>query len=255
MTGHESVVRSFSGVAANYATSTGHAHAGVLERFVALLRPIGNERALDIATGAGHVALTLAPQVAEVTAYDLTTAMLEVTADAAEARGIANLTTRQGPAERLPFPDGAFDLVTSRLGAHHFTDLDSALQEMRRVIASGGRIAIEDTVSPDDGASDLALDRIERLRDPSHVRNYTLTEWRTKLAAAGFRIESETTGYFGDGTEMNIEGWMERIGTPIENRALVRHAFDEAPEGLKTILRYDGQAFQIPVVTLLARPQ
>ncbi|RYG36275.1 methyltransferase domain-containing protein, partial [bacterium] len=231
------------------------AHGEVLERFVALLQPIGNERALDIATGAGHVALTLAPKVAEVTAYDLTTAMLEVTADAAEARGIANLTTRQGSAERLPFPDGSFDLVTSRLGAHHFANIDLALEEMRRVIGEEGRLAIEDTVSPDDAASDEALDRIERLRDPSHVRNYTLAEWREKLRAAGFEIVSEETGYFGDGTEMNIEGWMERIGTPVENRPQVRSAFENAPAKLKEILRYDGRAFQIPVVTLLARPQ
>ncbi|CAN5432894.1 class I SAM-dependent methyltransferase [soil metagenome] len=252
MSGHESVVRSFSGVASNYVTSSGHAHAGVLERFVGLLEPKGHERALDVATGAGHVALTLAPLVAEVIAYDVTIAMLEVTADSAAARGITNLQTKQGPAERIPFPDGAFDIVTSRLGAHHFTDIGLALEEMRRVLAKGGKLAIEDTCSPDDSASDEALDRIERLRDPSHGRNYRVAEWRAMLDSAGFHVLSEETGYFGDGTAMEIDGWMDRIRTPVENRPLVWEAFEGAPSALKETLRYDGRAFQIPILTVLA---
>lgn len=251
MSAHDSVVRSFGPVAANYATSSGHAHAGVLQRFVALLEPQGNERVLDVATGAGHVALALAPKVGEVVAYDLTIGMLEVTADSAVARGIENIQTKQGLAERIPFPDGAFDIVTSRLGAHHFENVPLALEEIRRVLARGGRFALEDTCSPDDPASDEALDRIERLRDPSHVRNYTAGEWRKMLVDAGFRIVSEEEGYFGDGTTMEIEGWMDRIRTPIENRPLVRAAFEEAPTALKETLRYDGRTFQLPILTFL----
>src|SRR6188472_2861081 len=112
---HEKVQRQFGPVAGQYTVSIGHSDQAALARVVALAVPTTTDRALDVATGAGHVALALAPHVAEVVAYDLTEAMLEETMRNAGGRGLRNVTPVQGAAEEMPFDDGQFDLVTVRI--------------------------------------------------------------------------------------------------------------------------------------------
>ena len=75
-------------------TSAGHSDPMLLQRVIELAEPKPADRALDIATGAGHTALVLAPHVAEVVAFDLTQQMLEETARNATARCLTNVTTR-----------------------------------------------------------------------------------------------------------------------------------------------------------------
>src|SRR4051812_797789 len=70
-------------------------------------------RVLDVAAGAGHTGLHLASLGHEVTLSDLAAPMLERVREAAVARGLT-VETRQHEAEKLPYPDAIFDLVTSR---------------------------------------------------------------------------------------------------------------------------------------------
>src|SRR5260370_27055293 len=91
--------------------------------------------------GAGHVSFAVAPHAASVVAYDIAEQMLATVAAAAQERGLANITTQQGPAERLPFADATFERVLSRMSAHHWHDVPAALKEVRRVLKPGGRIA------------------------------------------------------------------------------------------------------------------
>ncbi len=102
----------FGAHAASYATSRSHAAGNSLQRLVALVQPKPDWRMLDVATGAGHTALTFAPHVREVIASDLTPQMLEQAAKLAKARGLTNFTTEKAEAESLPFGDASFDLVT-----------------------------------------------------------------------------------------------------------------------------------------------
>jgi ubiquinone/menaquinone biosynthesis C-methylase UbiE len=81
---------------------------------------------LDLASGAGDPALTLAEVVGpdgHVTATDLVPDMLLVAEKFARERGLANITFQQADAETLPFPDQAFDAVTCRLGVMFFRTL------------------------------------------------------------------------------------------------------------------------------------
>jgi ubiquinone/menaquinone biosynthesis C-methylase UbiE len=101
-------------------------------------------RVLDLASGAGDPALTLAEVVGpsgHVTATDLVTEMLAVVEEFARERGLANMSLRQADAEALPFPDEAFDAVTCRLGVMFFSNAQRALGETRRVLKPGGRAA------------------------------------------------------------------------------------------------------------------
>ncbi|MFO1061210.1 MAG: class I SAM-dependent methyltransferase [Dongiaceae bacterium] len=143
-------------------------------------------------------------------AYDLSDEMLAAVAQEAAARGIANLRTAQGPAERLPFPDGAFDVVLSRFSAHHWRDVDAGLREARRVLAPGGRAAFADAVAPEAPLLDTFLQAIELLRDPSHVRDYRVSEWQHKLTAAGFVPGAVTRRRL----RLDFASWIERMRTP-----------------------------------------
>src|SRR6266566_7649604 len=100
----------FGTFAATYATSRPHARGNSLLRLVELVAPRETWIALDIATGAGHVALALASCLAHVVASDLTPQMLGVARGLARERGILNMSFADTRAEALPFADATFDL-------------------------------------------------------------------------------------------------------------------------------------------------
>jgi ubiquinone/menaquinone biosynthesis C-methylase UbiE len=134
-----------------------------LQSFVA---PNGDERALDVGTGAGTLALALAPLVREVVGVDIVSELLE----RARANAPANVTFVEGDATSLPFEAGSFDLVCTRRTLHHIARPERVVAELTRVTASGGRVFVDDQIAPVDPLEALELDRFERARDPSHTR-------------------------------------------------------------------------------------
>jgi ubiquinone/menaquinone biosynthesis C-methylase UbiE len=185
----------FGAFATTYATSRSHAKGNSLTRLVELAAPQPAWTALDIATGAGHVALAFAPRVAHVVASDLTPQMLGVARGLAHDRNIVNMSFADVRAEALPFADATFDLVTCRIAPHHFEDVGKFVAESARVLRRGGLFGLVDNISPDPGMMDgdagalaAAVDEynaFEKLRDPSHVRCLTLGDWRDLVAQAG----------------------------------------------------------------------
>ena len=248
---------SFGPNAAKYTTSQGHADAGALAHLVARVAPRPTDEVLDIGTGAGHTALAFAPCVARVVALDPTPQMLEEVQRNAAARGLGNVSVRDGAAESLPFGAGSFDVVTCRLTTHHFADLPRAVGEMARVLRPGGRLVITDTMVPEDDDLDRQINEIEWLRDPSHVRNYRPSEWRALIDGARLSvIDLEVGHYYDEGRGMDFAAWTQRIGTTPENVAQLRHRFRTAAaplvEALRIVLDGDGIRFALPRLTLIA---
>jgi SAM-dependent methyltransferase len=91
-------------------------------------------------------------------------------------RGLTNLTWLVGEAVLLPFPDASFSVVVSRYSFHHFLDPKAVLAEMVRVCATGGRVAVIDVFTSTSPEQAEAYNRVEKLRDPSHVRALALEE-------------------------------------------------------------------------------
>ena len=208
---HETLVGDqFGSRAAAYLTSVVHAQGADLDALAALVRGRPDARVLDLGCGGGHVTFAAAPHAREVTAYDLSPEMLDVVAGAARERGLANVTTRQGVVETLPFDDASFDVVLSRYSAHHWRDLDAALREAARVLKPGGVVGITDSISPGTPLLDTWYQAIELLRDPSHVRSYSRAEWEAALARAGLaaRITSRHR------VRLVFDVWIERMRTP-----------------------------------------
>ena len=244
----------FANLAGAYAKSKGHANPEVLAMLVELIEPKPDDRLVDVATGPGHVALAFAPHLASVVAQDLTPSMLDFVEAESIRRGLSNVTTLLGSAESLALEDASFDIVTTRLGAHHFPDVPSALREFFRVLRPGRKLMVYDTTVPEDPELDAEINRIETLRDPSHVRNYRPSEWQSMIETAGFTVIHQDVAWFGNGEEMEVESWMDRIRTPQENRPLVRAAFESASPALQAAMKMvDGKRFQLQRVLIVAQ--
>lgn len=208
---HESLVgNQFGAQAAAYLGSAVHAQGADLDGLACLATDHPTARVLDLGCGAGHVTFAVAPHVHEVVACDLAAEMLVTVAKAAAARGLGNVRTQRGMAERLPFEDASFDLVLSRYSAHHWRDLDAGLREAARVLKPGGTAGFVDAISPGTPLLDTHLQTIELLRDRSHVRDYARTEWEAALARA--RLVAGEVAPFRIRLEFTV--WTERMRTP-----------------------------------------
>ncbi len=117
----------------------------VTDALVEYSRPIAGMKVLDLASGTGEPAISLAMKVGptgHVTALDLSPDLLEIAAQRARARDLKNFTTQQADAHGLPFPDNSFDLATSRFGVMFFRDPGAALTDLRRVLRPGARACL-----------------------------------------------------------------------------------------------------------------
>ena len=201
--------RFFGDRADAYRASATHANADDLARMVALLRPTAGALALDVATGGGHTARALRRAGCRVIAADATRAMLSrMTAPPDAAADGAVLAD----AHALPFSDGAFALVASRIAPHHFGDLHAFVAEAARILAPGGQLYVFDLTSPDDAEAAAIVNRIETLRDPSHAWSHTSSAWQAALHAAGLRtLHLERTA-----SEFDLEPWLARAAMPRE---------------------------------------
>jgi SAM-dependent methyltransferase len=157
----------------------------VREELTRLLVFRGDERVLDVGTGAGVLALAVAPLVREVVGVDVVPELLA----AARRDAPANATFVEGDAERLPFEVGEFDLVACRRTLHHVRRPELAIAELTRVTTPGGRIVVNDQIAPVDPLAAIELDRFERARDPSHTRTLPDSDLRGLFDSNGLVLE------------------------------------------------------------------
>jgi SAM-dependent methyltransferase len=166
----------FGAAAESYVTSERHRSGDDLATLVEWAQPAHDDRALDIATGGGHTALAVAPHVHSVAVTDLTPRMLATARAFLTTQGVVNATYVIADAERLPFLDASFDLVTVRIAPHHYADAHQAVREMARVLAPGGRLLFIDNIAPEEAELDHVMNDWERRRDHSHVRAYSASQ-------------------------------------------------------------------------------
>lgn len=195
---------------AAYRTSDAHVGGEDLDWLVERAR--GARTALDVATGGGHVARRLREVGIEVVTCDPSPGMQP------------DVICR---AEEIPFANGSFDVVACRTAPHHFEDVAQAVREMARVAA--GRVLLVDTLFMGED-----VERAERLRDPSHVRNYSEAEWLGFVEQAGLRV-AETRVFEHS---FDLDAWLARTGCAGEDaREVVRLLGDRARDGRLTLAK------------------
>lgn len=248
---HEANVTSqFGPRAAAYVASAVHAAGEDLKQIAALAAARRPSRALDLGCGGGHVSFNVAPHTTELVAYDLSTDMLAAVSKEAAKRGLANIVTQLGSVEEISFSDGSFDFVASRYSAHHWHNIQAGLREARRVLAPGGVAVFADTVTSESPLIDTHLQAIEVLRDPSHVRNYSTSEWTTFLKAAGFKPGTPTMRRI----RLDFATWIARMATPEVHVRAIRALQATMPRDVADYfeLEPDG-SFSIDSMTIEAR--
>jgi ubiquinone/menaquinone biosynthesis C-methylase UbiE len=242
--------QNFGAAAADYATNSYHAAGQDLRMLTAAAALTGSENVLDAGTGAGHTALALAPQAAQVTGIDITEEMLAEARALARSRGLANVRFETADASALPFPAASFDVVTNRQSAHHYEDVGRAVDETRRVLKPGGRFFLIDTVSPEHAGLDTFQNCVELLRDASHIRDWRASEWVRMLEARGFSVTIHERFVIPlDGAD-----WVRRMRTPASRVAMIQELFRTATRAQRAAfdLRDDPWGWTIESVLIEA---
>jgi ubiquinone/menaquinone biosynthesis C-methylase UbiE len=185
--------------------------ARLSEQVRAFVRPRGDERALDVGTGAGALAFAFAPLVRDVVGIDPVPELLEL----ARARGLPNTEFVEGDGTALPFPDASFDLVATHRTLHHVSEPERVVAELARVTRSGGHVLIVDQLAPGDAGAAATLHEFESVRDPSHTRLLGDHELRELCAANRLSLVRERL----DDEERDLVAYLDLAGCAGDRRA------------------------------------
>lgn len=193
-----------------YRDSEAHRAGEDLDLIVEWAAEAPGRRALDVATGGGHVARRLREAGFDVVSSDPAAGM--------EPDVVAR-------AEALPFEDGTFDVVACRVAAHHFEDVERAVGEMARV--SSSLVIVADNLHLGE-----AVEEAERLRDETHVRCYSEAEWRTLLTHAGLEVLDVRVS----DKRIELEPWLARVGCEGERAGRIRELLAHRIEDGRVVL-------------------
>jgi ubiquinone/menaquinone biosynthesis C-methylase UbiE len=252
---HTAVREQFSQHADYYAQSSAHAKGDTLDVILNFAEPKGTEQTLDVATGTGFTAFALAPKVADVVATDLTPEMVAKASELAKTQAIENVTFTVAAAESLPIATASLDLVTCRLAPHHFQDVPKFLSEVHRVLRTDGLFCLVDSVSPESEKLIVWQNRVETLRDNSHVYGYPPSEWDAMIMDAGFSLERTADVR---NAQMSFLWWVRPEKNSAEVVQEIRDAFAQlSPDEARThyTVRPSGDDFHFswPMYAVKAR--
>lgn len=150
--------------------------------------------------------------------------------------GTMNVQFEVGDALRMDYDNASFDIVTTRRAAHHFTDVPRFLLEAKRVLRPAGRLGVVD-MSPPEGTEDFS-NRIERLRDGSHVQAFTPKTWKSMVSRAGLRLVSAEVL----DEPIAFKRWLYPVEPGGREEESIRLAWDSAPARVRRLLKAEFKA-------------
>lgn len=224
------VIEQFGKNAEKYVTSESHAEGEDLPILVEWLQPQRDWIALDIATGGGHVAKALSPHIEQVFATDLTKEMLANTEKHLK-QFCHNISYVIADAEKLPFLDNTFEIVTCRIAPHHFPNPRNFINEVARVLKPNGSFLMVDNVVPKESHLAEFMNTLEKLRDESHAKCLSIEEWRNLFSSSNLlevnsRIRKKTYSFpaWVERTA-NDQSQIDRVNQYISNRSKETHTY------------------------------
>jgi ubiquinone/menaquinone biosynthesis C-methylase UbiE len=245
---NEEIRDQFTRQAVPFATAAQIRNEEWLNRIVDRAQAGPADTVLDVASGPGLLACAFARVTQHVTGIDTTPKMLEQAKALQRELGLDNLTWHEGEVPPLPYPDARFTIVSTRFAFHHFLDPLAVLKEMRRVCRAGGRVVVVDSAPARDKAD--AFNRMERLRDPSHVRALPPEELVGLFAAAG--LPEPRVSY--DALPYELESFLARSfpkeGDADRIRGMFAESLDNDMLGVRAVHQGETIHFSLPTATL-----
>jgi SAM-dependent methyltransferase len=251
--GHrDTIIDQFTRQAVPFSTAPGIKDEEALALLVAESGAGPDDTVLDVACGPGLVVAAFARVARRATGIDITPAMLERARQLAAERGLDNVAWDLGDVTPLPYADHSFSIVSSRFAFHHFLRPAAVLAEMRRVCAPGGRIVVTDLIASADPVKAAALNSMERLRDPSHVRALPLAELQALVRDAGLTLRRQAFYRLASEVEGLLQRSFPEPGDADRIRAMFAASIADDGLGLETRRHGDEIRFAYPVAILVA---
>jgi ubiquinone/menaquinone biosynthesis C-methylase UbiE len=244
------ILDQFTRQAVPFSTAKTIVDESALRLLVDLSAAGAEDAVLDVACGGGLVVCAFARHVRHATGIDLTPAMLERAGELATQQGLRNVSWDLGSAAPLPYADETFTIVVSRFAFHHFHDPLAALTEMVRVCAPGGRVLVCDMLASEDPEKAAEFNRMEVLRDPSHVRALPETELRALFEAAGLPAPKEARYELRDELENLLRRSFPNPGDDEKIRHLFRATARDDRLGIRVVVEGAQVNYAYPVLVL-----
>ncbi|MCS1352619.1 class I SAM-dependent methyltransferase [Mechercharimyces sp. CAU 1602] len=198
----------FNHLAEHFLTSEVHRTSPTIGLLHRLLENDWMDSICDVACGAGHLGISFSGRAKYLVGVDPSERMLENFVKLANEKKIPSKAV-QDYAENISLSDSSFDLVTSRLAAHHFYDIQLAVKEMARIAKKEGKVAIIDLEGYEDVELDETNHQLETIHDPTHVRSYTAKEWQGFFNKAGLKNVSVYRGLCEFPSGLATHRWCE----------------------------------------------
>jgi demethylmenaquinone methyltransferase/2-methoxy-6-polyprenyl-1,4-benzoquinol methylase len=153
-------------------------------------------RVIDVATGTGAQALAFADAGADVTAVDVSPAMLEVALRRDRRHRVRFV---EADAAQLPFASGSFDVACISFGLHEMPGAvrDQVVREMVRVTRPGGTVVVVDYVLPSHAIAAAVVERAVRVYESQHYVGFVHADLRAMLEEAGIAIREDRRAALG----------------------------------------------------------
>ncbi len=204
------IQKSFTGQARNFENKNmNFSKQEYLDYTVRCMNLSPRDCVLEAASGTCACGRAIAPFVQSVVCLDATPAMLAVGKEEAGKSRIANMQFVQGLVEEIPYDDRHFDAVLSRLAFHHFMDIERPFSEMSRVLKYGGQLVIIDMEAAAEALRGIE-DRIETMRDPSHVKNRSQDEFLALYEKHGYAVAKREATTI----PVSLNAWLALTNTP-----------------------------------------
>ena len=238
--------KQFGDRAKAYATSALHSRdesLGMMERMARehLGGGLAHGNIVDVGCGAGFTAVAMSGLASRVLATDLTPEMVEQAHRVGRERNATGMTASIAAASSLPVRSGSVDLLTCRYAFHHMVDAEQVLGEFRRVLTDDGCFLLADTVATEDPVVYEWMDRVERLRDPSHYLNRSPSELLRLIEGCGFRVTEQGTSR----VYLDLESWVQRSATPGEEVAELRRLLTEAAAAVTEAFEIEREHYDV----------
>lgn len=188
----------------------------IIQKIISMAGVRPTDQVLDLACGTGIMTRTIAEKTKKVIAVDITDKMVNLTQKMCNENGLDHVKVFNRNAEKLNFEDNFFDVIITRLSIHHFKNPDIVIKEMKRVLKDDGRIIIADIFSSELLEENQLHNAIEQLRDPTHVKALSQSEFQSLFDTNGLAIKNmniiETQREYGE--------WLKITNAPERYEAL-----------------------------------